>query len=71
MIPLQILSTGCNSSDERFSRFAQESVETQKQQNEAQARQNQALIKAGRRLTEASQDLVAKNPEARQELIEA
>lgn len=63
---------GCSSApDERLARFAEQSVATQKEQNQMLARQSEAVIRENQRITEAAQALVEQDAAARQELITA
>jgi hypothetical protein len=74
MLPTLVLLAmlGCSSEpDERLARFAEQSVATQKQQNEMLARQSEAVIRENQRVTEAAQALVEQDATARQEMVAA
>ena len=63
---------GCSSDpDERLARFAEQSVATQKEQNQMLARQSEAVIRENQRVTEAAQALVEQDATARQEMVAA
>lgn len=63
---------GCSTDpDERLARFAEQSVATQKEQNQMLARQSEAVIRENQRVTEAAQALVEKDATARQEMVAA
>ena len=62
---------GCNSSDERLAQFAQQSVQTQHQQNDTLARQSEAVVKESHELAAAAGQLVDRDAQARQELIQS
>jgi len=63
---------GCSADpDERLARFAEQSVATQKQQNEMLARQSEAVIRENQRVTEAAKALVEQDATARQEMVAA
>ena len=65
------IMTGCSSDDERLARFAEQAVETQRQQNETMARQSESVIHESTRLTEAAERLVEQDALSRHELIQA
>jgi hypothetical protein len=62
---------GCSSSDERLAQFAEQSVQTQHQQNDALARQSEAVVHESHELAEAAQQLVSRDAQARQDLIQS
>lgn len=75
---LMTVTSGCDQSDERLTRMATQTVESQREQNKQTHESNQKLIettrevtKQGRELAEAAKDLVAKDAEARKEIIVA
>jgi hypothetical protein len=69
-LALLSLTVGC-SSDERLVRHAEQSVATQQQQNVWQARQSEIVAKQSEALAVATRDLVARDAEARSELLSA
>lgn len=74
MLPALVLVAmlGCSSDpDERLARFAEQSVATQKEQNQMLARQSEAVIRENQRVTEAAQALVEQDATARQEMVAA
>lgn len=81
ILPLWLLMTvtsGCDQNDERLTRMATQTVESQREQNKQTHESNQKLIettrevtKQGRELAEAAKSLVEKDAEARKEIIVA
>lgn len=69
-LALLSLTVGC-SSDERLVRQAEQSVATQQQQNIWQARQSEIVAKQSEALAIATRELVARDAQARSELLSA
>lgn len=66
------IASGCSPPpDERLVVVAERSAERQKEQNELLARQSEAVIQENQRIAEAARELVAKDAEARQEMVRA
>jgi hypothetical protein len=63
------MTVGCSSSDERLATFAQQSVQTQHEQNDVLARQSEAVVHESHELAKAAQQLVSRDAQARQDLI--
>jgi hypothetical protein len=69
---LLFTTVGCSPApDERLARFAQDSIQAQKEQNQMLARQSEATIQENQRVVEASQSLVEKDTAARHDMIAA
>ena len=63
---------GCGRApDERLAEFAQQSMTEQRQQNDRMADQSQAVVEESHQLAETAKELVARDAEARRELIAA
>ena len=63
---------GCSRSpDERLAEFAQQTMSEQVRQNERMADQSQAVVEESHQLAETAKELVARDAEARRELIAA
>ena len=63
---------GCGSSpDERLADFAQQTISEQVRQNDRMADQSQAVVAESHQLAKAAKELVARDAEARRELIAA
>jgi uncharacterized protein YcfL len=65
-----IVLTGC-SEDPRLVQMAQQSVETQRQQNEIIAKQSQAVVAESAKLAETAKVLVEQEAQARSEILAA
>ena len=69
LMMLGLLITGCNSSDDLSGQVALQSVHAQRQQNELVARQSAAVVQESGQVAEGAKELVARDAQARQELI--
>jgi len=74
-VPLMILRaammTGCDSSDERLARYAQQATAQQARQNERMAQQSEAVARQSQELATAAHQLVEHDAVARRELLDA
>lgn len=70
LVMMLVSLSGC-SEDPRIYQMAQQSFETQRQQNEMIARQSQTVAEQGSKLAEASRSLVAEDAKARGEILAA
>jgi len=66
-----LIASGCDSRDKRLVELAERSAERQKAQNEVIAWQSKAVTLENQRIAEAARELVAKDAEARQQMIQA
>jgi len=65
------MMTGCDSSDERLARYAQQATEQQARQNERMAQQSEAVARQSQELASAAHQLVEQDATARRELLDA
>jgi hypothetical protein len=70
-IVMLILTSGCESQDQRLVDYAQEATERQAEQNRAIANQSEKVTEQGQQLAETAQKLVEQDAIARRELIQA
>ena len=66
-----MMIAGCSPTDERLVEFAERSVETQRQQNQYLAEQSAAVVKESHALATGAQQLVSRDAQARQEMIQS
>jgi hypothetical protein len=77
IVPILLLLTviGCSDTpdmrDQRLAEFAQQTVKEQARQNDRMADQSQAVVEESHQLAKAAKELVARDAEARRELIAA
>ena len=71
LIPLIVIGCSSPADDERLVDLARDAMDQQRKQNQVIADQSKRIVDESEKLTEAARDLVARDAQARREMIEA